>query len=518
MIGILEKLRQHPLLHCLPAVLLISAVAVRLLNFYCSLQYDELWSWQFFAPLETGRIFFDLSLPNNHPLNTLFIKLVTAATDDLFAIRIFPLVCGVAMLPAVYFAVSVWSGSRKAAAFAALFCAFAPPFVIYSTLARGYMPQAFFFALTAAGMACFTKENIKKYRTAGIIATAVGGTGTILSVPTGIVFLAGLAAAALLRYRKAAPKPLAAVIVCGAVAATAYYIVIIQQLSQATKWSVSGSFFTQSGRIIITTGAGLLTGTVIAAVLEKRKTLPLLVIPFVVLLSGAVSGLGPVRTYIIFTGIFACCSALAAAHFADKKRWWISLLLVIIFFGAAFYNIKNFELPDWKNAEIPKSGTTVCVYPANSGYPMLWNHGGVFLNRYQISLENSWLDAVRVYAPQGVFNGMNASFGEENIQTKIKGTPGFDKVLGIYHTYRLEPYSGTPLPQAAYLIAYPKSPFKITAPDGALRLNPWFEQSFDRSGSCALYFTLTPPSTAAGANVFVIKNAAGMTEKSDTSK
>ena len=113
----MDKVRQQTLLRCGIIAVLLSALAVRMLLFYRSLQYDELWSWQFFAPLGIKQILFDLSLPNNHPVNTLFIKITSAITDDLFAIRIFSLICSMAMIPAVYFAVSVWSDDRKTGIF-----------------------------------------------------------------------------------------------------------------------------------------------------------------------------------------------------------------------------------------------------------------------------------------------------------------------------------------------------------------------------------------------------------------
>ena len=499
-------MRQQTLLRCGIIAVLLSALAVRMLLFYRSLQYDELWSWQFFAPLNIRQILFDLSLPNNHPVNTLFIKTISAITDDLFAIRIFSLICSMAMIPAVYFAVSVWSDDRKTGIFSALFCVFSAPFIVYSTLARGYMPQAFFFALTAAGMACFSEKYIAKHSITGAVLVLAGGIGTIISVPTGIVFLAGLAAACLIRCRKMPPRPLIAVLGCGAIIAAAYYLAVYKDLTTATKWSIATPPLIQAANILAKTAAGAVLASITAAIISPWKTLPLFVIPAIVLLSGVFTGFGPERTYIIFAGVFAVTAAITAARFADRKNWLLSGAVVLLFAAGQIYNVKNYILPDWKSADVPTyNTTTICVYPANSGYPILWNHGEEFLNKYHANVGKSYLDSIRVYAPQGVFNGMDSSFGEKNVATTLKGTPGNDHVLGTYHTYKLEPYSEKHRLEKAFIIAYPKSLYKFPAPENSLRLNPWFEQSTDRTGSCALYFSTTPPSPDCGGYIFVIK-------------
>ena len=129
---------------------MLLAVVVRLRMLFRSLQYDELWSWQFFSRLGITEILFSLSLPNNHPLNTVAIKAISAVTDDLFAIRYIPLTCGVLLIPLIYFVTFVWSDSRRAGLIAAVFAAYSAPLAIYSVLARGYILQAFFFALTAS--------------------------------------------------------------------------------------------------------------------------------------------------------------------------------------------------------------------------------------------------------------------------------------------------------------------------------------------------------------------------------
>ena len=53
-----------------------AALILPVLLMTANLTYDEWWSLLNFAPLSTLRILTDLSLPNNHPLNTLCLKIL----------------------------------------------------------------------------------------------------------------------------------------------------------------------------------------------------------------------------------------------------------------------------------------------------------------------------------------------------------------------------------------------------------------------------------------------------------
>lgn len=491
---------------------MLLAVVVRLRMLFSSLQYDELWSWQFFSRLGITEILFSLSLPNNHPLNTIAIKAISAVTGDLFAIRYIPLTCGVLLIPLIYFVTFVWSDSRRAGLIAAVFAAYSAPLAIYSVLARGYILQAFFFALTAAGFACFAPQYSKKYSVTGFILIILGGLGTILSVPTGVVFLAGLLLTIACRYRKKPPKLIIYALIAGVVVAGAYYIAVYTQLTAAQKWSVSGNYFIQCGNILFNTGCfALLSLTLTGALVAPGKILPLLLIPVTVLLSGAVTGLGPDRTYIIFSAVFACAGAitvetLASYRFKGKKHPMCTAAAILLFLAPLGIHpifFRAWQLPEWRLADTKTPSTTLCVYPANSGYPMLWNHGEDFLSEYQNRVGKSYLDTIRVYAGNGVINGMDKSHNEKTVQTALSGRHGEDGVLGVFYEYPLAPYSGET--SGCFLVTFPLSNYKFTPPENSLRLNPWFENAPGK-GSCAVYFTTTPPAQQQGCNIFVIKS------------
>lgn len=504
----MDKLNQQKFIRLSAVGFFLVAAALRLSLLYRSLQYDELWSWQFFAPLGLKSILFDLSLPNNHPLNTLGIKLITAVTDDIFLIRTLPFICGTLLPFPLYFAVSTWCNDKRTGFLSAVLAAFSAPAIVYSALARGYIIQAFFFVLTAAGFACFSSKHVDKHAKNGFFLIIAGGIGTVLSVPTGIVFLAALLLAVWLHSEKQKPhKLLLYSLIAGAIISVLYYSKIYSSLTAAQKWSVGGNYFYGCGQILFHTSAGCIVATLAALVAAPKKSAPLLAILVIVLLSGAFTGLGPDRTYIIFSIVFSALCAIAVTEFYGRKVWGklFAAVLLLLFAAGQIYNVKNFILPDWKMADIRNSATTVAVYPANSSYPLLWNLGTEFLADYQNSVGKSYLDTVKVYADNGVFNGMDSSFGEKQIKTNLKGAPGYDKVLGVFHTYRLEPCSSAAPDGSCYLVAYPKESFPVTAPENALRLNPHFESSVDKQGRCALYFTEKYPESLSGANIFLIK-------------
>ena len=500
--------KQLNLLKIIAAGLFLSAIAMRLSLFYRSLQYDELWSLQFFSQMEWKKILFDLALPNNHPLNTLGIKIISQICDDIFCIRIFPLLCGILLPIPIGFAVSTWYNDKRTGMLAAVLTAFSSPLVIYSALARGYIIQAFFFALTAAGFACFSEKNVKKHSITGFFLIAIGGAGTILSVPTGVVFLAALVLAIFIPNRRKKPhKLLIAVLAAGAVLTAAYYTATYSALTSATKWSVGGNCFINCGNILYHTGAGLLISSLMAAYLAPEKTIPLLSIPIFVLLTGAVTGLGPDRTYIIFALVFAATGAAGIIELFKKNtlQKFAAAFLLIIFAGCQFLNAENFLLPDWKLADTKTSSTTISVYPANSCYPLLWNKGTDFLKSYQNTVGKNFLDTVRVYAPEGVFNGMDSAFGEKQIKTSLTAEGGTDKVLGEYHCYKLELCQDNIPEKGFFLVAFPINTYHPPPPENSLRLNPHLESSPDGSGRCALYFTSAPPAAGTGANIYQIK-------------
>ena len=131
-----------PLALILPGLLMIANPA-----------YDELWSLIFFSPLPVRQILTDLALPNNHPLNTFFLKLLSSVSDNPLILRLPSLICG-AFVP-VFCGELAYRWSRKnrlgAMIAAAVLAAFSVPLAVYCGQARGYAMQLFFLLICILG-------------------------------------------------------------------------------------------------------------------------------------------------------------------------------------------------------------------------------------------------------------------------------------------------------------------------------------------------------------------------------
>ena len=133
-------------------LLVLFAAALRLGNFFGALDYDEIWTMSYFSTRGLKAIFTELSLPNNQPLNSLFVKFAIEAGTPLWGIRLHSLVAGVlAVLLMVPIGIRI-GRSRGAGLWSALFLLCSAPAAVYSQLARGYELQLFFLLLYAWGL------------------------------------------------------------------------------------------------------------------------------------------------------------------------------------------------------------------------------------------------------------------------------------------------------------------------------------------------------------------------------
>ena len=206
--------------------------------------------------------------------------------------------------------------------------------------------------------------------------------------------------------------------------------------------------------------------------------------------------------------IFAAVCAIAVSELFKRPTPYkvFSLILLALFAAGQFFLVPKYLLPDWKMADTKNDADTITIYSATSTYPLLWNKGGSFIADYQSAVENISLKKVKVFAPNGVFNGMDNSFAEKQTQTKLNGTRGYDETLGEYHCYNLELCSEPTAKEECYLVVYPLSGAPITPPENALRINPHLEAAPDNTRRrCGVYFTTKYPASVVQGNIFLIK-------------
>ena len=173
------------------------ALVLRLPWLWNALEYDEIWSLRNYAPLSLGKILTDLGLPNNHPLNSLWLKCV-AGFDSRALLRQHSLLSGVGTVIAGGWFALYWFRRRSAALWTMACLAVSSPLVGYSQSARGYSLQCFLlmlFALSAVSMQPrFRPRYVKYLPEVGAVAS---GVGAIWSVSSSALFLFGSSAAAL---------------------------------------------------------------------------------------------------------------------------------------------------------------------------------------------------------------------------------------------------------------------------------------------------------------------------------
>ena len=236
----MQKFVQRYLLYLILAL----ALLLRLPEYFISLAYDEIWTLQNFAPLNIGKLLFALELPNNHPLNSILVKFISAAALKPETIRLPNLLAALGSLLLVWqLAKRAW-GSH-AAYWSIFFLTLSAPHLVYSVQARGYSLQIFFLLLYAAGLVETNKEKCNIYAPLAAIAGAVGA---IITLPTSCIYLCGITLILwnICNYQKPRKSVLITVIL-SAVLAAAYILCNLPSLLAARQWgekitSASGYF------------------------------------------------------------------------------------------------------------------------------------------------------------------------------------------------------------------------------------------------------------------------------------
>ena len=184
----------------IPAALLAAAGIV----FRCQgqtrfLEYDEVWTFQFYVPLSCHDIFTDVATPNNHCLNSLLIKWLYSVCPDGSAglVRLPALAAGLLLLFLALCA--VWKMTRQPGPFllAAASLGLQAELIHFSRTARGYSLQSLF-------VLAFFLLLVRPVRSSGSWKTAsllfLCAAGACLSVTSGLIFIGAGGAAWLLCF------------------------------------------------------------------------------------------------------------------------------------------------------------------------------------------------------------------------------------------------------------------------------------------------------------------------------
>lgn len=436
--------------------LLITAAGAlfRLFRLGAALEYDEIWTLEHYAAESLRTIFTTLSLPNNHPLNSLAVKLTTFSGAAPQWIRLAPCIAGVLAIPlagAVGF--GLWR-RRKAALWSMFFVAVLPPAVFYSQQARGYSLQLFFLLLFAAGL-----YAAKRFPWPGCAGIFLGAAGAMLTLPTSAFYLGAAGTAAAFRCRKTWRKHLPAAIALAAAGAfaLAWVLVNFKQFQANRSWGIPIGSFAAFGTFLYDTvnetlPAIVLLAAVPALLLRFHRSLPVLWI-WLWLIAGAVlfNG-GPARTYLPLAAATALLSGggVALLHHRFPAYGKIVAAVFIVLPLAALAAAYRTPYPDWyaihrTTQQLPPE--VLVLFPATDSNPLAWNNAPDAyreqLRRLAPLPPGHGKRSLLVVSRDGSLTGSTMNGAEREVPVAAEGVPvEFDAMRGTL--YELEELDGPP--------------------------------------------------------------------------
>ncbi len=178
-----------PALLALSGIVLV-AIFVRLAFINRAFSHDEAYTFEAFAVRPFFKIITDYSLPNNHVLHTIFVRIsYLLFGDSPLAVRLPALAAGVLMVPAAYL-LAIQLYDRPAAILSAGLVAVAPVMVNFSTNARGYTLLALFTLVTfSLGIYVRQRKNRFAWLLLALLAALGFYTLPVMLYPFGILMV-----------------------------------------------------------------------------------------------------------------------------------------------------------------------------------------------------------------------------------------------------------------------------------------------------------------------------------------
>ncbi len=467
------------------------AALFRFFRLDAALEYDEIWTLENYASASLKVIFTELALPNNHPLNSLAVKLTAFSGGAPQWIRLVPFLAGVLAVPlAGAAAFGLWK-RRSAALWSMFFVAVLPQAVFYSQQARGYSLQLFFLLVFTAGLFAARRRPV-----AGCAGILLGAAGAMLTLPTSAFYLAAIGSAGLYRCRKDYRNRLPAAFSLAAAGAGSliWVLVNLKSFEANRSWgSPIDSFGDLFSFLIDTAGQNLpypvLFGALTALLLGFRRSRPLLWLWGCLTVSAVAFNAGPPRTYLPL----AAATALTAGYGIDLllrrfpgSRKYLAACFVLAALAALAAAYRQ-PYPDWYAIhrtirELPPEITV--VFPANDSNPLAWNNApGSYreqLRRIAPLPPGHAERKLLVVSRDGSMTGSTSSGAETKIPLSVPGIPvELDAMHGML--YGLEKLDGPPAagtPFLAFIRPLPEPEAKkllriLSAGQECLFLNFW---------------------------------------------
>ena len=470
--------------HCIFIILLIAAL-LRLPGLSGEWQYDEIWTLLNFTELDTFQILTDVSLPNNHPVNTLILKLLRNISEARQIIRFGVFAAG---LWVVYLAVklaALASEDNNCAKYSAgLLAAATPALILFSVTARGYIYQLAGLMLCVNGLLEIACGRKTRYSGVKIVA---GGVLAFLSVSSGIMFLAVIAAAYLLLAPKSCRWDKTVWFSGGILllAALGYYLPLFEQLRCGQQWGIeimnfSGlirfGFTTLKAHLPPFTALLALCGVICVHVMRKLFLFALLPLIMALVTKG-----GPERVYLVLTMLFivmgGCGFAGVCEKFPEKRKIFQIIFLCGVILNSVFVQ-SPWQIPcpaaEMKQIMLDHAENVLPVAASTAGFPVKVNEPEIAKAiEHRAAFPEKLL---MLNCADGVFNGADIENSEQQMSFPVSGTWQKGRVPG--YMYKLVPIEKL-VPGMTVLAIFSGSNVPaefLQLPGKKLRLNLWLNQ------------------------------------------
>ena len=485
------------------AVLVIAGAVLRLTDLFNAFQYDELWSWQFYAGKSIAAIFQDLATPNNHPLNSLLMKWIWALCGDSPSLSLFRLPayfagigCMVLMIPlAQYF-----TGSRLGTLTALFLLAVNPWAILYASQARGYSLQL--FLLMATGAAILKLYNKAENPLVWSIAAGLCGILSVLTISSSILFLLPMLGILFLKRRD--------IYAWGLYAASGIFCVCWYGLNFASfragqQFGVELNTLDALRGHFIETPYALCGAALLFALipLRKKSAWALYGCFLFPLLAAFASKAGGTRVYLPCVIPVLLAAGMGISILQKKFRRKVLIVLLISAAAGVWHwqtEYDKIRMIDWwelyaRHKEIPQN--TLIVYPGNAAYPAQMNNPTIGVDYANRLIEPEKL--LMLMDSEGI-NGVAFSRGE----ARVSARGGQEIDLGVCRGYLYDLKEKTPeTGELVLLLNENKTTVKL--PDHAVFLNLHFQLPEEkRNTNCVVFRFEKGCCIPDGARCFVI--------------
>lgn len=437
------------------ALLMLLALALRLLRFGDALEYDEIWTLESYAAGPVSRIFTDLALPNNHPLNSLLVKLIALTGAPVTWIRLGSLAAGMLAVPlAGITALGLWK-RRSTALWAMFFLAVLPGAVFYSQQARGYSLQLCLLLAYTAGLV-----TVRRHPVPGVIGILLGAIGSMLTLPTSAFYLGAIGCVCVFRCRNQLSRylPGAAALACGGLFCLIWVVINLDNFAANQNWGIpidSPTAFLEflTNSMVLSVPFYLYLPALAALLLGFRRSWPVLWLWGCLIAAALLFNGGPSRTYLPLVAATALAAA-GGCTLLSRRLPKLKCAILILFAAAGLYSIAaacREPYPEWYALhdtirELPEEITV--LLPANDTRPLAWNN---YPDAYREQLRRiaqlpqgrSRTLLILSRNPEPVLNGGAGSGAEREFPLDV---PGIPVRLGAWfgHMYGLEELKGAP--------------------------------------------------------------------------